>query len=141
MIPHNNEKDSLHLLCSYIYEGEICRIIDLDSYPKVVIRMPDGKSKTVDASTIYHISLTDAILDQLSDKKEETADATPEWTFSDRIPAHVTKSTADYRYQYSNPLSEERHLQPFPVQTLDSLQHIRHLVSHNRKYDICKAAQ
>lgn len=131
MIPHNNEKDSLHRLCTYIHDGELCRLVEKEKYPKVTIRIKSGNTKEIDASTLFHISLTDSILDQLADGTEVSVTSPKKWIFDDKIPAFVYRSTHKGEYLYTNPIAINRDLQPFPVFTLDALQDIRHKVANN----------
>lgn len=131
MISHNNEKDSLHIYCSYIYGDEVCRLIEKEKYPIVTIRIKDGSTKEVEASTLFHISLTDSILDQLADNTEVLSAFSKKWTYNDKIPAYVYRSCKPGIYNYTNPVAIQQNLQPFPVSTLDALQNIRHKYSSN----------
>ena len=131
MIPHNNEKDSLHLLCTYIYDGELCRLIENEKYPTVAIRIKNGCTIEVNASILFHISLTDSILDQLADETEVSVTSPKKWIFNDKIPAFVYRSGSQGIYNYTNPIAIDRALPPFPVSTLDALQDIRHKIANN----------
>lgn len=131
MIPHNNEKDSLHLLCTYIYDGESCRLVEKEKYPTVAIRIKDGSTIEINASALFHISLTDYILDQLADETEVSATSPKKWIFNDKIPAFIYRSGTQGIYNYTNPIAIDRDLQPFPVSTLDALQDIRHKFANN----------
>ena len=131
MIPHNNEKESLHLLCTYIYDGELCRLVEKENYPTVEIRIKNGSTIEVDASILFHISLTDSILDQLADETEVSVTSPKKWIFNDKIPAYIYRSGSQGIYNYTNPIAIDRTLQPFPVSTLDALQDIRHKIANN----------
>lgn len=50
MILHNNEKDNLHIVCSYFYEEAKCKLVNMDDYPKVMIEFGSNIIKQVDAS-------------------------------------------------------------------------------------------
>ncbi len=124
MVQHNNELLDLHKDCTYVFNETLCKIADLSSYPKVSITDNTGNSMTVDACDIFHMELTDAYLDGISDRTTVSVTARKTWYFDDEIPIRLNRSGKGW-YLLNTPFSDASQDAPLPITTVDELEHIR----------------
>lgn len=118
--------------CTYIHEGNICRLICIDNYPSVEIRISNGTYKTVSATTLFHITLNDELLDKIATETKELPEGKL-WIFArkGKLPCYVLPSQEDGKYNFTNPVAIYKDELPFPIYTLDSLQDVWHIINSN----------